>query len=91
MGAFLRQNYFYNISECIDYREYLFIVVWKIFVKHCFVVVSTKMYETDDLKTVLTVPFQSKVVATTASHCMRYVVIPFSQLCEVDIINSTDR
>lgn len=45
----------------------------------------------DDLKTMLTVPFQSKVVATTASHCIKYVVIPLSQLCEVDIINSIDR
>lgn len=64
------------------------------FVKHCFVVVTTKMYATDDVlkKNATSTISTSKVVATTASHHVKYVVIPLSpQLSEVGIIIHIDR
>ena len=63
-------------------------------VKHCFVVVTTKIYVTDDVlkNNVTSTISTSKVVAATASHHVKYVVIPLSlQLSEVDITIHIDR
>ena len=57
-------------------------------------VVTTKMHVTDDVvkKQCYSIISTSKVVATTASHLVKYVVICLSpQLCKVDIIVHIDR
>lgn len=53
-------------------------------VKHCFVMATTKIYSTNDVlkNSAISAISSSKVVATTASHCVKYVVICLSQLCE---------